>query len=228
MAETLVELADTTAIEFDLDVFLRMLANRCVRLLDVDAAGALVIDHGVAASNEPVALLELSAMRNEEGPGPDCGRDGRPVVVPDLAAAEGRWPRFTSAARGAGYSATHTIPLRRRTQVIGALTLFRTDPGEVPTPDVRSATAMADVATIGILAAKAVRTQRDLVAQLQYALDSRVIIEQAKGVLAERLGLTMSAAFSSLRAYARSHNTKVSVLATSIVDGGFDTSRLRR
>jgi AmiR/NasT family two-component response regulator len=86
---------------------------------------------------------------------------------------------------------------------------------------------MADVATVGILAAKAVRTQRDLVAQLQYALDSRVVIEQAKGVLAERLGLTMSAAFGALRAYARKHNTKVSVLATSIVDGVFDTSRLR-
>jgi GAF domain-containing protein len=228
MAETLVELVDTTAGEFDLDAFLRVLANRCVQRLDVDAVGALVIDHGVAASSESVALIELSAMRNEEGPGPDCGRDGTPVVVPDLAAAVTRWPRFTSAARGAGYSATHTIPLRRRTEVIGALTLFRLHPGEVTTPDVRSATTMADFATIGILAAKAVRTQRDLVTQLQYALDSRVIIEQAKGVLAERFGVSPSAAFDAVRAYARSHNTKVSVLARSIVDGQFDTGVLRR
>jgi transcriptional regulator with GAF, ATPase, and Fis domain len=228
MAETLVELADTTAIEFDLDAFLRTLANHCVRLLAVDAAGTLINDHGVAASSEPVALIESAALRNNEGPGPECGRDGRPVAVPDLAAAADRWPRFTAEARDAGFSATHTIPLRRRAEVIGALTLFRADPGAVPASDLRSATAMADVATIGILAAKAVRAQRDLVAQLQYALDSRVIIEQAKGVLAERLGLSMSAAFSALRAYARSHNTKVSVLATSIVDGGFDTSRLVR
>lgn len=228
MAETLVELADTTAGEFDLDVFLRLLAKRCVQLLDVDAAGALVIDHGVAASSDPVALIELSAMRNEEGPGPDCGRDGKPVVVPDLAAAVARWPRFTSDARGAGYSAIHTIPLGRRSEVIGALTLFRSHPGEVPTQDVRCATTMADLATIGILSAKALRAERDLAAQLQYALDSRVVVEQAKGLLAERFGVTPSAAFEALRSYARSHNTKVSALAKSIVYEQFDTSALRR
>lgn len=227
LAETLVELADTLSVEFDLDDFLRLLANRCVRLLDVDAAGVFLIDHGVAASSEQVALIELTAQRRVEGPWHECARTGEPVVVPDLSAESVRWPTYVADAHRAGFAAALALPLRRHGDLIGTLTLFRTERGELDKPDVRLAQAMADLATIGILGTRALRRQETLAAQLQHALNSRVIIEQAKGVLAERLGLNMVAAFSALRGYARSHNARVSELAISIVDGKFDTDLLR-
>jgi GAF domain-containing protein len=227
LAEALVELADTLTAEFDLDDFLRLLVNRCVRLLDVDAAGVFLIDHGVFASNERVAQIELSAQRNEEGPWLDCTRTGELVTAPDLAAEKHRWPRYAEDARRAGFAAAHTLPLRRRGELAGTLTLLRTERGEMEKPDTRLAQAMADVATISILRTRALRRQETLATQLQHALNSRVIIEQAKGVLAERLGLNMGAAFSAIRAYARSHNTRVSELASSIVDGKFNTDLLR-
>ena len=225
--ETLVELADTLSAEFDLDDFLRLLANRCVRLLDVDAAGVFLIDHGVAASSDRVTLLELSAQRHQEGPWLDCCRTGEPVAVPDLAADRERWPNYVTEARRTGFAATHTLPLHHHGDVIGTVTLFRTERGAMEKSDLRLAQIMAEVATIGILGTRALRRQEKLTAQLQHALNSRVIIEQAKGVLAERLGLNMMAAFAALRSYARSHNTRVSELALSIVDGRFNTDLLR-
>jgi len=227
LAETLVLLADTLSAEFDLDDFLRLLANRCVRLLDVDAASVFLIDHGVAASSERVALIELSAQHHVEGPGHDCTRTGEQVAIPDLSLESDRWPNYVAEARRAGFSAAHTLPLRRRDDIIGTLTLFRAESGELETPDTLLAQAMADVATIGILGTRALRHQETLAGQLQYALNSRVIIEQAKGVLAERLGVSMVTAFAALRSYARSHNARVSELALSIVDGKFDTDLLR-
>ena len=227
LAETLVELADTLSAEFDLDGFLRMLANRCVRLLEVDAAGVFVAEHGVVASTEPVTLLELSAQRYEEGPWRDCLRTGEQIAAPDLTEEHDRWPRYVPAARRAGFAAAHTVPLRRREELVGTLTLFRVSPGELEKPDARLAQAMADLATIGIIGTRALRRQEALVGQLQHALNSRVVIEQAKGVLAERLGMNMPAAFTALRDYARSHNARVSELASSIVDGKFNTDLLR-
>ena len=208
--------------EFDLDGFLRLLVNRCVRMLDVPAAGVLIADHGVIASHEPL----LPVLRHEASPLLDCSRDGRPVTVPDLTAPS-NWPAFTGGAHDAGFAAVQVLPLCRRTDTIGALALFR-DAGGLPEANVRLAQAVADLATVCILQARALRRSDELAGQLQHALDSRVVIEQAKGVLAERLGLGMSAAFSALRNYARSHNTRVAELALSIVDGNFDTNRLRR
>lgn len=233
LAETLVELADTLVDEFDLDAFLHLLANRCVRLLGVDAAGLLLIDHGgqlqaVGASNERTKQLELLEADNDEGPSLDCWRSGNAVIVSDLAETQPRWPRFTEAALGAGFAAVHTIPMRLRTEVIGALNLFHVKPGELDNVDARIAQAMADIATIGLLQSRAVRRQEHLAAQLQHALNSRVVVEQAKGVIAERLGLEMNAAFDALRTYARSHNKRVGELARSIVDREFDAAELLR
>lgn len=227
LAETLVELADTLSAEFDLDDFLRLLANRCVRLLEVDAAGVYLVDHGVAASNERAALVELSAQRHKEGPWCDCLRTGDQIVAVDLAGETDRWPRYVADARQAGFAATHTFPLRRREDLIGTLTLFSVSPRELDKPDTRLTQAMADIATIGILGTRALRRQETLSTQLQHALNSRVVIEQAKGVLAERLGMNLPSAFAALRDYARSHNTRVSELALSIVDGKFNTDLLR-
>lgn len=205
--------------EFELDRFLRQLVNRCVRLLDVPAAGVFIADHGAVASHEPLAPV----LRHDASPLLDCARDGAPVVVPDLAATS-PWPEFADGARDAGFASVHVLPLCRRTETVGALALFRDEVGE---EDVRIARAVADLAAVGILQSRALRRSEELTRQLQHALDSRVVIEQAKGVLAERLGLDMNAAFTTLRGYARSHNTKVSVLALSIVDGEFDTDLLR-
>ncbi|MGB3444490.1 MAG: ANTAR domain-containing protein [Actinophytocola sp.] len=218
LAETLVELADTMSGEYDLDGFLRLLVDRCVRLLEVPAAGVLVVDHGVVVSHEQLAPV----LRHDVSPLLDCSRDGAPVVVPDLAAGSS-WPAFADGAIGAGFAAVHVLPLCRRTETIGALALFRDAEGEA---NGRLAKALADLAAVAILQARALRRSEELAAQLQYALDRRVIIEQAKGVLAERHGLTTRAAFIALRTYARSNNTKVSALARAILDGDFDTGLL--
>jgi GAF domain-containing protein len=186
-----------------------------------------LIEHGVAASNDRLTLVELSIQRNDEGPWRDCCRTGEAIAVPDLTAERDRWPSYVAAVCEAGFMATHTFPLRRHEELTGTLTLYRTEPGELAKEDARLAQAMADIATIGILRARALHKQETLAAQLQHALNSRVVIEQAKGVVSERLGLTMPEAFGALRVYARSHNTRVSELALSIVDGKFDTDLLR-
>lgn len=229
LAETFVELADAVADELELDHFLNLLADRCVRLLDVPAAGLSLVDdsgrtHAAGGSDEQATTLALL----EDGPGPACYRSGEPVVVPDLARTTLRWPEYTKIATAAGYAAAHTVPMRLRTTVVGALTLFRTAPGEVDKVTDRIAQAMADLVTIGLVQVRKLRRQEDLAAQLQHALTSRIVIEQAKGVTSERLGLDMNAAFEALRRYARSHNLRIADLAGAIVDGSFDTGQLAK
>jgi GAF domain-containing protein len=227
LAETLIELADALSAGFDLDDFLGLLANHCVRLLEVDAAGVFLIDHGVVASHEHAAALERAAQRHGEGPWQECCRARDHVAVPDLAREADRWPNYVLGAREAGFAAAHALPMVRRDELVGTVTVFRTRPGALDTGASKLAQIMADIATIGILGTRALRKQQALTTQLQHALDSRVVIEQAKGVLAERFGLDVMAAFQLLRDYARSHNTRVSELASSIVDGQFDTNLLR-
>jgi transcriptional regulator with GAF, ATPase, and Fis domain len=227
LAETFVELADAVVDEFELDHFLNLLADRCVRLLDVSAAGLSLVDEGgrtnaAGASDDRTMVLALL----EDGPGPACCRSGAPVVVPDLARTALRWPEFTKTATAAGYAAAHAVPMRLRANVVGALTLFRAAPGEIDKVTDRVAQAMADLATIGLVQVRELRRQQDLAAQLQHALSSRIVIEQAKGVTGERLGLGMDAAFEALRRYARSHNLRIADLACAIVDGSFDTGQL--
>jgi len=224
LAETFVELADTGVDEFDLDDFLNLLADRCVRLLNVPAAALWLVEQGGRTGASGERARELAQL--EEGPGPDCYRAGESVVVPDLARVTLRWPEFAAAATAAGFGATHTVPLRLRTEVIGALTLFSAAPGELDKVTDRVAQSMADVATIGLLQARELRRRTDLAAQLQHALTSRVVIEQAKGVTGERLGLSMDDAFGALRRYARSNNLRITEVAAGIVDGSFDTTVL--
>ncbi|MGH3760452.1 ANTAR domain-containing protein [Actinophytocola sp.] len=225
LAETFVELADAVVDKVELDDFLNLLADRCVRLLDVSAAGLSLASVGgepyaVGASGERARVLALLT----DGPGPASHRTGAPVVVPDLTTPH--WPEFTTAATTAGFASAHALPMRVRTEVIGALTLLRTVPGVLDEVTERIAQALVDVATIGLMQVRALRRQEDLTAQLQHALNSRVVIEQAKGVTGERLGLGMNAAFDALRHYARSNNLRIADLATSVVDGTFDTGRL--
>lgn len=224
LAEVFVELADTLVDDFDLIDFLHRLTGRCVELLGVSAAGLLLTDQRgalrvVAASSEQTRLLELLQLQTDEGPCPECFHTGKPVTVTDLAAETRRWPRFVAAAREIGFRSVHALPMRLRTEIIGALNLFDTRPGVLPAQTVQLGRALADVATIGLLQARAISRREMLAEQLQTALNSRVIIEQAKGVLAERRHIDMDRSFALLRSTARTSNRRLSDLSRAIVDG---------
>jgi GAF domain-containing protein len=224
LTQTLVELADTLVGDFDVVDFLHTLALRCAELLDVAEAGLMLADQRgglrvVASSSERARLLELFELQNEEGPCLDCFRSGHRVVAEDLEADPGRWPLFTPEAMTAGFRSVHALPLRCQSQVIGALNLFCTTSGALEEDDLIAAQAMADVATIGILQQRAVQEARVLVEQLQRALNSRVVIEQAKGVLAERAQVNLDEAFGLLRNYARNHNVRLGDVAEALIAG---------
>ena len=223
LADVYLEIADTLLDDFDVIEFLHVLTERCVQLLGVSAAGLLLTDgqdslQVVAASSERTRLLELFQLQTDQGPCVDCFRTGRPVSVADLPAA-GRWPRFTAAAADVGFGAVHALPMRLRTEVIGALNLFDADPGPLDEEKLRVGQALADVATIGLLQQRAIHRSGVLTEQLQTALNSRVLIEQAKGIVAERLHLDVDDAFTLLRSGARNHNRRLSDLAQAIIDG---------
>jgi transcriptional regulator with GAF, ATPase, and Fis domain len=227
LARVFVELADTLVDDFDLLEFLSMLVERCVELLDVAAAGVVLSDHKgglrmAAAAAEQARLVELFALQADDGPCLDCVRTGLPVFSTDLITDEQRWPRFAPAARAAGFVATHAVPMRLRRTVIGALNLFKMEPNGVDEISARLGQALADVATIGMLQQRAVDDSTVLVEQLQTALNSRVVIEQAKGVLSAYGRVDMDRAFAALRGYARSHNLRLSDLAFTVASGGAD------
>jgi len=230
LSETFVELTDTMVADFDVIDFLHVLTDRSVQLLGVSAAGLLLADprgelRVVAASSEAARLLELFQLQNDQGPCLDCFRAGQPVTAADLGAEAQRWPRFTAAARQSGFAAVQALPMRLREHVIGALNLFRATSGAFDPADVRVGQALADVATISLLHERSMRHSDTLNEQLQTALNSRVIIEQAKGKLAERLGLDMDQAFSVLRGHARSRNLRLSDVALAFVDGSETLAR---
>jgi transcriptional regulator with GAF, ATPase, and Fis domain len=231
LADVFVEMADTLVDDFDLIDFLHTMTERCVQLLDVSAAGLLLTDgqdrlQVVAASSERTRLLELFQLQTDQGPCLDCFRSGAPVSVADLPSA-GRWPRFAAAAAQVGFSAVHALPMRLRTEVIGALNLFDVNPGALDESMLRIGQALADVATIGLLQQRAIHRREVVTEQLQSALNSRVLIEQAKGVLAERLNVPIHDAFTVLRSSARSRNRRLSELAQAIVDGSEQVPAVR-
>lgn len=231
LARTLVELADSLVDDFDVIELLTMLADRCVEVLDVDAAGLMLVSPEgdlrlMASSSEAMRVLELFELQAQEGPCLDCFRTGRPVVNQDLAVVNGRWPRFAAEALEAGFHSVDALPMRLRGSVIGALNLFHVATGEMQEPDVVAAQALADVATIAILQHRAAREAQLLNEQLQHALTNRVVIEQAKGVVAERQGLNMEQSFAVLRAYARNHNRLLADVAGDVIDGTLAASAL--
>jgi GAF domain-containing protein len=205
-----------------------VLTDRSAQLLDVSAAGLLLADQRgelrvVAASNEAARLLELLQVQVDQGPCLDCFRSGRPVTATDLG-VDRRWPQFADAAARVGFGAVQALPMRLREQVVGALNLFRSAPGAFDPVNVRVGQALADVATIGLLHERTIRRRDTLNEQLQAALNSRVVIEQAKGKLAERLGLEMDQAFNVLRDHARARNLRLSELARAFINGAQDIS----
>jgi GAF domain-containing protein len=228
-ARVVVELADTLVAGFDVVELLTVLADSCVEILDVGAAGLMLVSPDgslrvMASSSEAMRLLELFELQAQEGPCLDCYRSGRRVVNQDLEAGNGRWPRFSSEALAAGFHSVHALPMRLRGTVIGALNLFHVEPGEMQQADIDSAQALADVATIAILQHRAALEAQVLNEQLHHALNSRVVIEQAKGIIADRQHLNMEQAFSTLRSYARSHNRPLTEAAEAVNDGSLSPS----
>src|SRR5688572_12272619 len=194
LASTLVELADTLVDEFDLVEFLSLLARRCVELFGAVEAGMMLADpkgelRFMAASSERTKILELFELQNEEGPCLDCFRSGEQVVNQRLGDQPDRWPRFSVEAVAAGFVSAHALPLRVRGKVIGAINLFHSTDRQLDPVDIRIGQAMADIATIGILQERTINEAAVLAEQLARALDSRIVLEQAKGRLAERQGV---------------------------------------
>ncbi len=231
LARTFVELADTLVADFDVVELQTLLTDRCVEVLDVGAAGLMLVAPGgelrvVASSSEALRVLELFELQAQEGPCLDCYRTGLAVVSQDLAADDGRWPQFAPEALASGFRSVHALPLRLRGTVVGALNLFHVEPGEMVEADVDAAQALADVATIAILQHRAVLEAQVVNDQLHHALNSRVVIEQAKGMVAERDGSTMEEAFSKLRSHARNNNLRLVDVAHQVIDGTLLASAL--
>jgi transcriptional regulator with GAF, ATPase, and Fis domain len=224
IVETFVELADTMVDDFDVIEFLHRLAERCVELLDCTEAGLLLSDAAgvlrvMASSSERSDALDLLQTQNDEGPCFECFHRGEPVSSLDLRHELGRWPTFGPAAVQRGFASVHALPMRVRGSTVGALNLFRSQPGGIEDRDLPLGQGMADIAAVALMQERSVRESRTVVDQLQGALSSRVVIEQAKGVLAERAAITLDSAFVRLRGYARANNRLLGDVAGDLIDG---------
>lgn len=231
LAATFVQLADTMVAEFDVVELLTVLVDRCVEVLDVDAAGLMLVSpegdlRVMASSSETMRVLELFEIQSREGPCLDSFHTGRPIVNRDVISAREEWPLFSAEALAVGFKTVHAMPLRLRNQTLGAINLFQTEVDMLTQADIAVGQALADVATIAILHHRAAQEAQILNDQLNYALNSRIVIEQAKGMIAERGGLSMEAAFSQLRNHARNHNLRLVELARDVSAGTTSLSDL--
>jgi GAF domain-containing protein len=223
LSKIFVEVADTLVDDFDLLDFLHMLTVRTAGLVGSSAVGLLLADQRghlrfMAASDEKTRILEIFQVQISEGPCFDAYRSGEPVINADLREAAGRWPEFTGYALDAGFRSVHAFPMRVRREVIGALNVFgSTVGGTLDAADVQIIQALTDVAAIGLLQERAVRRGEVLTEQLQGALQSRIVIEQAKGAVAQAHGISIDAAFTTLRGYARAHNRKLTDVAREVL-----------
>jgi len=223
LAHVFVEVADTLIDEFDLIEFLHLLTSRTAELLDSSPVGLLLADHHgrlefMAASQEDVELLELFQAQEQEGPCFDAYTTGEPVVNADLGQAAGRWPGFAPRAVHAGFRSVHAFPVRLRATRIGALNVFSGDVGgRLAADDIAIVQALADIAAIGLLQERAISRGELLTEQLQGALNSRIVIEQAKGAVAQARGITTSEAFVLIRGYSRSHQVRLIDVAQTVI-----------
>jgi GAF domain-containing protein len=226
-------LADSLVRGYDVVELMQQLADTCVDLLHCDAAGLMLVDSDgflrvMASSTEQMRMLELLEVQNSDGPCLDCFRSGEPVSATDLNAVEGHWAAFAPAALQAGFTSARALPLRLRDTTIGALSLLFSGTDSMSADDLALAQALADVATIGILQERALREREIVNEQLQSALNNRIVIEQVKGVLAERGGLSIDEAYSVFREYCRFHRTTSSEAARQLLNGTLDPSTVLR
>jgi hypothetical protein len=233
LAETFVSLADTLVDDYDIIDFMQTLAERCVELLDVSAAGIMLADPSgtlrhTACSSEQMRLVELFELQVEEGPCFDAYRDQTSILCDSPEEAAARWPRFAPNAQQSGFVVVSAVPMRLRSDVIGALNLFSSTGGVLNDDDLGVAQAMADIATIGILQERVIRDKNAFSSQLEFALESRVAIEQAKGIVAEHNRIDVDAAFELIRRFTRDHNRLLSETARQIINGTVAPEQLVR
>ncbi len=222
LAERFVVLADTLVDDYDIVEVLDSLMGTCLELLEVDEAGLLLTNaegglQRVASSSEEARLLELLQVQTHEGPCFEAVQTGEPIVVENIAVDRQRWPRFAERALADGFHSVYAFPMRLREAAVGGLNLFCVQEHSMDAEARVIAKALADIATIGILQQRSVNRSSLLAENLQRALNTRIVVEQAKGVLSERGGLPMEQTFQLLRSYARSNNLKLSELAQSVV-----------
>jgi transcriptional regulator with GAF, ATPase, and Fis domain len=221
VTKAFVSLADSLVGPFDVVELLDSLTEECARLLDVASAGLLLADrfgvlHVVAASSEQTRSLEVFQLQRDEGPCLECYRTGAPVSVANLQSQAGRWPQFVTAAGGMGFASVHAVPMRLHDQMLGALGLFGTTAGSLTDEDLSLGQALAHVASVALVAGNVATDRESLNLQLQTALESRVLIEQAKGAIAQQADVNMDEAFTMLRRYSRDHNQKLTDVARAV------------
>ena len=221
--DAFVRVAGTLVDDYDVLDLLSTLMNTCTDLLDVQAGGILLADSTgqlelVASTSEEAEIVEIMIVAAGAGPCIDCFNTGTVVSVADIDADAGQWPRFRKTALDQGFRATHATPLRLHGEVVGAMNLLSTDVGALSSRDAKLAQALADVATVGILHERSLRQPEMVAAQLHLALDTRILVEQAKGVLAQIRSCTMTEAFTTLRDYARAHDVTLRVAAEGVVN----------
>ncbi|QUQ64101.1 GAF and ANTAR domain-containing protein [Kutzneria sp. CA-103260] len=230
LAATFVELADTLVAGFDIIDMLHTLTERCVELLDVDAAAVLLPDRRRAlqlvASTEQSHLIELMRLRNQEGPFLDTYRTGAPAASADLTAEGDRWPQLAAAARQSGYGGVQALPLRLHAESLGVLGLFQGTVGSLPPDTMAIGQSMADIATISILHSGTTRRREQLAEQLNLTLNARITIEQAKGYLAEKLQVGVAEAFAIMRDHAHDSGMPLTDLARAVLTARIDPAEL--
>jgi len=219
----LTTLADTLVDDYDIVDLLQTLVDACRDVLGISAAGILLADETgelelIVSTSEASRLVEVMQLGAEAGPCIECFRTGAPVSVPAIADAPVEWSGFRAEALAQGFHSVYAVPLRLREKTIGTLNLLNTEEGLLDESSRVAARAFADVATIGILHERSLRQSEILTQQLQQALNSRVRIEQAKGVVSYTMGVSIGDAFDVIRQYARRHQLPLSVVATRIVD----------
>jgi transcriptional regulator with GAF, ATPase, and Fis domain len=224
LVKTFVTLADSLVAGYDIIDLLQTLVDRTTELFDASAAGIILgsdFDHleVIVSTSENSRIVGLMQLRAGEGPCVEAVTSGQVVSVGDENEMYDRWPTFAAAATGSGYVSVHAIPMRLRGQIIGSLNLFRDHEGALNETDAIAAQALADVATISVLQERTIHDSSIVREQLQRALDTRIVIEQAKGVIAYTHHLDMEAAFRLIRHHARSTQTPMSAVAAGVVDG---------
>ncbi|HEX6286886.1 MAG TPA: GAF and ANTAR domain-containing protein [Acidimicrobiia bacterium] len=233
LADTIAELVESIVTDFDETEICFRLVDAAVEVVDADEAGLLLMDRtgelGIAAATSASThLVELLQVQAREGPCLDAFRTGEPVRTGPLVSDRARrtWPEFAPMAVDAGFHSVVAVPMRWRDTTLGSLNLFRTGPGDADDRDIVAARALADLTTISIVQAQAMDGAHEVIDQLQTALNTRVTIEQAKGIVAARTRLGVDAAFEQIRRHARSSNARLAEVAAKIVSGQLDADDL--
>lgn len=226
LAEVLVDFARLMGETPEAESILTALADHCTELLSVDGAGVLLVEEGrlvVATTNSELGrVVEEAEAELAEGPCTESASTGEQISVPDLEAARDLYPRFAERVLPAGVGGVHALPMFHRSGWIGALNVVTSEPGELDTGQVNTAQLLVEVAISYLANSRAFAEASRTAEQLQGALDSRVVIEQAKGTLAERHGIGLSEAFERLRHHSRTHRVKLREVAAQVVRGELD------